>query len=312
MADVSELVGKVTASEGLNANPILRRRNRIQTIYSSLAIEQNTLSMEQVTAVLNGKHVIAPPREITEVKNAYEIYEALDSLDPFSVDDFLKAHAVLTRGLVNESGCFRSRPVGVVDDRGNILHFGTLPDYVPGLVGELFAWVRESELPMLLKSCVFHYEIELIHPFADGNGRIGRLWQTLLLSRWNPVFAWLPIETVILDRQKDYYESINRSNANGESSAFLTFMLSAIREALTEAMQSAQTAESTRTEEARRLRIEQFLRENGAVTNADVRELLRVSPATANRILSKLVESGSIKKIRLGKRWGYGPGENFR
>ena len=203
IAEIAELVGQVTVTHGLSANPTLRRTNRIRTIYSSLAIEQNTLSLEQVTAVLNGKHVIAPPKDIAEVKNAYEIYEMLDSLNPYSVDDLLKAHAVMTKDLVEESGCFRSGPVGVVDKHGNVLHFGTLPAYVPNLVYELFDWVQNSNVHMLIKSCVFHYEFELIHPFADGNGRIGRLWHTLLLSNWKPFFAWLPVESIIHDRQDE-------------------------------------------------------------------------------------------------------------
>lgn len=139
--------------------------------------------MEQVTAVLNGKRVIAPPKDIAEVKNAYEIYEMMDSLNPYSVDDLLNAHAVMTRGLTEESGCFRSGPVGVVDKQGNILHFGTLPDYAPELTLELLDWIKDSNIHLLIKSCVFHYELEVIHPFADGNGRIGRLWHTLLLTQ---------------------------------------------------------------------------------------------------------------------------------
>lgn len=169
IAEIAELVGRVSAAAGLSANPTLRRTNRIRSIYSSLAIEQNTLSLEQVTAVLNGKRVIAPPKDIAEVKNAYEIYERMDSLDPYSAEDLLSAHAVMTRGLVEESGCFRSKPVGVVDKQGNVLHFGTLPDDVPGLVKELLEWTRDSDFHMLIKSCVFHYELELVHPFADGN-----------------------------------------------------------------------------------------------------------------------------------------------
>ena len=137
IAEIAELVGQVSAVAGLTTNPMLRRTNRIRTIYSSLAIEQNTLSLEQVTAVLSGKRVIAPPKDIAEVKNAYEIYEMMDSLNPYSVDDLLNAHAVMTKGLTEESGCFRSGPVGVVDKQGNILHFGTLPDYAPGLTIEL-------------------------------------------------------------------------------------------------------------------------------------------------------------------------------
>lgn len=304
IAEIAELVGHVNASLGLSANPTLRRTNRIRTIYSSLAIEQNTLSLDQVTAVLNGKHVIAPPKDIAEVKNAYEIYEMLDSLDPYSVDDLLKAHGVMTRDLVDESGCFRSRPVGVVDKQGNILHFGTLPDYVPGLVIELLDWVRDSDFHMLIKSCVFHYELELVHPFADGNGRIGRLWHTLLLTQWKPIFAWLPVESMIRDRQDEYYQAINRSNNEAESTAFIEFMLSAIKEALIEAVQTSNT-ESMNIEEQRWYQIESFLKKNGVVTNANVRDMFGVSAATANRVLAKMAEEGRIQKIRIGKSWGY-------
>lgn len=238
IADIAELVGQINASSTLSSNPVLRRTNRIRTVYSSLAIEQNTLSLEQVTAVLNGKRVLAPPKDIAEVKNAYEVYDMLDTLDPYSVDDLLLAHSVITRGLVDESGCFRSGNVGVTDAEGNIIHFGTLPDCVPKLTVALLNWTKESDFHILIKSCVFHYELELIHPFADGNGRIGRLWHTLLLSRWKPLFAWLPIESIIHDRQAEYYAAINRSNYEGASTAFITFMLSAILQALKEAAQN--------------------------------------------------------------------------
>lgn len=305
IAQIAELVGQASAVAGLTTNPMLRRTNRIRTIYSSLAIEQNTLSLEQVTAVLNGKRVIAPPKDIAEVKNAYEIYEMMDSLNPYSVDDLLTAHGVMTKELVEESGRFRSGPVGVVDRQGNILHFGTLPDYVPGLVTELLDWVRDSDYPMLIKSCVFHYELELIHPFADGNGRIGRLWHTLLLTRWKPLFAWLPVESIIHDRRDEYYAAINQSNYEGESTAFIEFMLSAIREALMEAVQIGGAADKMTADELRRYKIERFLQKNDTITNADVRQMFRVSAATANRILAKLAQKEKIQKIRIGKSWGY-------
>lgn len=234
VATISELVGSIGSTQNLSTNPTLRRQNRIKTIYSSLAIEQNTLSLEQVTAVLSGKRVLAPPKDIAEVQNAYEIYDHLSELNPYSVEDLLLAHRVMMRDLVSEAGMFRSRPVGVVDSEGNILHFGTLPQYVPDLVEELLQWTEESPLPLLIKSCVFHYEFEVIHPFADGNGRIGRLWHTLLLSQWNPLFAWLPVESIIHDHQQEYYDAINRSNALGEGTPFLEFMLGVIKEALQE------------------------------------------------------------------------------
>ena len=239
MADVieiAELVGRVSVTDKISMNPTLRRTNRIQTIYSSLAIEQNTLDIEQVTAILSGKRVIASPKDIAEVQNAYEIYDNMDKLNPYSIDDLLKAHSVMERGLLNEAGEFRSRPVGVADSEGNTLHFGTLPQYVPKLVQELLEWTEKSGIHLLIKSCVFHYEFELIHPFADGNGRMGRLWHTLLLSKWNPIFAWLPIESIIHDNQSEYYNAINVSNNNGNSTVFIEFMLSVIKQALQESI----------------------------------------------------------------------------
>jgi Fic family protein len=305
VAKIAELIGQVNATQGLSSNPTLRRTNRIRTIYSSLAIEQNTLSLEQVTAVLNGKRVLAPPKDIAEVRNAYEIYEMMDRLNPYSVDDLLDAHGVMTRGLMEESGCFRSKPVGVVDKQGRVLHFGTLPDYVSGLVVELLDWVENSEIHMLIKSCVFHYELELIHPFADGNGRIGRLWHTLLLSQWKPLFTWLPVESIIHDRQDEYYQAINRSNLDGASTAFIRFMLSAIKEALTEAIETIDATENMTAAELRWYKIERFLQKNNTIANADVRQLFHVSSATANRILAKLADDGKLEKIRIGKSWGY-------
>lgn len=238
VAEITELSDKLTSINGLSSNPTLRRTNRIKTIQGSLAIEQNSLSIKQVTAVINGKHVLAPPKDIAEVKNAYEIYERLDELDPYSVEDLLTAHGVLTRELVAESGVFRSGQVGVVDNDGNILHFGTLPQYVPKLVEDLLTWAKSNDVHPLICSCVFHYEFELIHPFADGNGRLGRLWHTLLLSKWNPLFAWLPVESIIHENQSDYYEAINSSNDEGESTIFIEFMLSVIKKALIEAIEN--------------------------------------------------------------------------
>lgn len=221
VAEIAGLLRKLSTVSSLFSNPELRHSDCIQSLHRSLAIEQNTLSLEQVTAVLNGKHVLAPPKDIAEVKNAYEIYERLDELDPYSVDDLLMAHGIMTRGLVEEPGVFRTRPVGVGDSEGHVLHFGTLPQYVPNLVTELLDWAKTSAVHMLIRSCVFHYELELIHPFADGNGRIGRLWHTLLLSKWNPAFAWLPVESIIHNRQQAYYDAINASNNAGESTVFI-------------------------------------------------------------------------------------------
>lgn len=307
VAEISELTGRLSVSGQLSSNPNLRRTNRIRTIHGSLAIEQNTLSLEQVTAVLNGKRVLAPPKDIAEVKNAYEIYERLDELDPYSVDNLLTAHGIMMRGLVEESGVFRTRPVGVVNAEGHILHFGTLPQYVPDLVTDLLDWTKHSDLHMLIRSCVFHYELELIHPFADGNGRIGRLWHTLLLSRYNSVFAWLPVESIIHDRQQEYYDAINRSNDMGESTVFIEFMLSAIKASLMDAISTSDAISDGKMDKAaiRWQQIERFLRTHELIMNSDVRALCGVSPATANRILAGLVKDGKLVKFRIDGHWKY-------
>ena len=312
VAEISEQIGRLSARDHLSANPNLRRINRIRTIYGSLAIEQNILSLEQVTAVLNGKHVLAPPKDIAEVKNAYEIYERLDELDPYSVDDLLMAHGIMTRGLVDESGMFRTRPVGVVNQDGQVVHFGTLPQYVPNSVTELLDWTKYSDLHMLIKSCVFHYEFELIHPFADGNGRVGRLWHTLLLSKWNSTFAWLPVESIIHDRQQEYYNAINASNDAGESTAFIEFMLSAIKASLIEAtkMSDDMSDEKPDKKTVRLQKIEQFLQTHEYIMNADVRELCGVSAATANRILAGFTETGVLKKYHINGYWKYKSAKN--
>ena len=307
MADVieiAELVGRVSVTDKISMNPTLRRTNRIQTIYSSLAIEQNTLDIEQVTAVLSGKRVIAPPKDIAEVQNAYEIYDNMDKLNPYSIDDLLKAHSVMERGLLNEAGEFRSRPVGVADSEGNILHFGTLPQYVPKLIQELLEWTEKSEIHLLIKSCVFHYEFELIHPFADGNGRMGRLWHTLLLSKWNPIFAWLPIESIIHDNQSEYYNAINISNNNGKSTVFIEFMLSVIKQALQESITDKPKNISSKSDLMWN-KINDYLETHEYILNSDVQKLLGVSSATATRILVGFMKDGKLKRIRIKNCWGY-------
>ena len=310
--EIGELIGRISGTAGLSPSPVLRRTNRILSVYSSLAIEQNTLTLDQVTAVLNGKRVIAPPKDIAEVQNAYEIYERLNELNPFAVEDLLKAHGVMVRGLTDEPGQFRSGNVGVVDAEGRVLHFGTLPEYVPGLICQLMDWVKDSPVPMLIKSCVFHYEFKLIHPFADGNGRIGRLWHTLLLSRWQPLFAWLPVESIIHDRQADYYSAINVSNHAANSTAFVTFMLEAIKAALTAAIeantQTVSTAEiiAVQTAPENRWRtVEAWLQERGQIRNSDLQQMFGVSTATASRLLRDWSAAGKLSKKRVGSYWSY-------
>lgn len=303
VADISELSGQISVNSKLTNSPQLRRTNRIKTIYSSLAIEQNTLTIEQVTDVIAGKRILAPPKDIAEVKNAYEIYDCLDSLNPYDVNDLLHAHGVMVRDLVSDAGEFRTKPVGVVDSNGNILHFGTLPAYVPQLVCDLLDWVKNDSLHILIKSCVFHYEFELIHPFSDGNGRIGRLWHTLLLSTWNPMFAWLPIESIIHNKQSEYYEAINKSNNNADSTVFIEFMLGAIKSALLDVTESS----SAKTDKAsnREKVIKEYLISNKVISNKNVCELFNVSTSTANRILNVMLEKGDIIKFKNGKYWAY-------
>lgn len=166
----------------------LRKENRIRSIHSSLAIEQNTLSLEQVTAIIAGKRVLGEPKEIREVQNAYEAYEEVFKFDPYSIENLLAAHRLMTKGLVKESGAFRERDVGVYDGNGTVVHIGARPQFVYGLVDDLFKWAKKTDIPALIKSCVVHFELEMIHPFLDGNGRMGRLWQNLLLAKWQPVF----------------------------------------------------------------------------------------------------------------------------
>ena len=233
LAGISEVIGRISVAHKDIISPRLRRGNRIRTIHSSLAIEHNTLSLDQVTAVIDGKRVLGEPREIREVRNAYEAYEMFRELDPLDISDLLKAHGLMMNGLVSESGCFRTGGVGIFDgDR--LVHAAPPPDLVPQLVSDLFEWYKISEFHVLIKSCIFHYEFEFIHPFSDGNGRMVRMWHTLLLSRWNKIFEWLPIEELIRERQKDYYDALATSDKSADCSDFVEMMMTVICDALTE------------------------------------------------------------------------------
>lgn len=205
-------------------------------------IEGNTLSEEAVTAIIDGKHVLGPARDILEVENARRGYELIDVLDPLNLNDLLHAHRVMMEGLVDHAGCFRTRNVGVFDG-GALIHAGTPADYVPQVMADLFEWLSAARLHPLLSSCIFHYEFEFVHPFADGNGRTGRLWHTLLLARWRPALAWLPAESVIHERQQGYYAALAESNAIGSSERFVAFMLRVIRDALLPFARPETTAE---------------------------------------------------------------------
>ena len=231
VSEISEEIGRLSVLQEGHATPHLRRKNRIRTIHSSLAIENNTLTLDQVTAIIDGKRVLGNPNEIREVRNAYEAYELMLELDPLSADDLLKAHGLMMAGLIHENGRFRSKGVGVFDGE-KIIHMAPPAEFVPGQINDLIEWYSESRLHPLIKSSIFHYEFEFIHPFADGNGRMGRMWHTILLGKWKELFYWLPIEELIQSRQKEYYEAFNKANNASDSSCFVTLMLEIIRDTL--------------------------------------------------------------------------------
>ncbi len=206
----------------------LRRVNHIRTIRGTTAIEGNTLTEEQITAILAGKRVTGTRREIDEVKGAHAAYDAIETFDPYAMGDLLKAHGLLTKNLVDSPGAFRNCNVGVVDGFGNVLHMAPPFAKVPTLMADLFARLRDSDDPVLIKSCVFHYEFEFIHPFPDGNGRTGRLWQTVLLGSWRKEFFGAPVENIVWAHQQEYYRAINASTVKGECGPFIDFMLDKI------------------------------------------------------------------------------------
>ena len=291
--EIGELVGKISAEKEFEKNLTLRRENRIKTIYSSLAIEQNTLTLEQVTDVINGKRVLAPPKDIKEVQNAYEIYERLEELDENSVKDLLLAHKIMTSELIKESGRFRSKNAGVYQG-DKLIHMGTLPEYIPELINNLFLWLKNSEEHPLIKAAVFHYEFEFIHPFQDGNGRIGRLWHSLILSKWKKFFAWLPIESLVQKYQKKYYIAINNSNRDGKSTEFILFMLKIIRETLIELIEIQKV--TNKNKEKIKLLIE-YLGQNNSINNKEAQNLLDISESAAKRFLNKLVKENILEAV---------------
>ncbi|MDR1856428.1 MAG: Fic family protein [Desulfovibrio sp.] len=236
---MAEIVEKITYLEfgtDFSRDVKLHRQNRIRTIQSSLAIEGNTLSEDEVAKVLQGKLVPCEQAHIKEVKNAYEAYDKIMTYDPYSVDDFLSAHGLMTQDLIKESGKFRSGDVGVFANSG-IVHLGARPQYVHKLIGDLFKWGKVTELHPLLKSAIIHYEIETIHPFADGNGRMGRLWQTLILLKWKQIFSWIPIDAIIYRSCEQYYHAIEKAREANDSGAFVEFALSAIADSIDEQME---------------------------------------------------------------------------
>ena len=295
--EIGELVGKISAEKEFEKNLTLRRENRIKTIYSSLAIEQNTLTLEQVTDVINGKRVLAPPKDIKEVQNAYEIYERLEELNENSVKDLLLAHKIMTSELIKESGRFRSKNAGVYQG-DKLIHMGTLPEYIPELINNLFLWLKKCEEHPLIKAAVFHYEFEFIHPFQDGNGRIGRLWHSLILSKWKKFFAWLPIESLVQKCQKEYYIAINNSNRDGKSTEFILFMLKIIKETLIELIEIQKVTDKVADKNREKIKLViKYLSQNNSINNKEAQNLLDISESAAKRFLNKLVKENILEAV---------------
>ena len=287
--EIAELVGMLSPQAPLSTNPTLRRELRIRTIYSSLVIEGNKLDERAVSAIIDGKRVLGDRRDILEVENVRAAYDLIPELDPHSLADLLRVHRVMMGGLAPDAGRFRSGHVGVFNG-DTLIHAGTPAAYIPEVMGGLFEWLRATRLHPLLASCVFHFEFEFCHPFSDGNGRMGRLWHTLLLSRWRPVLAWVPIESAIRRRQAEYYEALALSGANGSCESFLEFMLEAIREAVCPYARPKSAAD------AERARALAFLRDNPHATVTQLSQYLGRSKRSAERMVARLKEEGSLKR----------------
>lgn len=293
VAEISEQVGRLTATRSEALTPQLRRGNRIRTIQASLAIENNTLSVEQVTALLDGKRVLGLPREIQEVRNAFAAYDALPGWQPQRQADLLAAHDLLMQGLIDDAGCYRQGGVGIYRE-GRLLHMAPPASRVAELMQDLLRWLGASDWHPLIVSCVFHYEFEFIHPFADGNGRMGRLWQTLILSLWRPVLAYLPVETVIRDQQEAYYAALAAADQAAEATPFVEFMLAALRQALQEAGLTDQVGDQVSDQVARLL---QVLSPGAALKSSELMQRLGLShrPTFTQNYLKPALAAGMIE-----------------
>lgn len=243
VSKIMEKLGQVEGYTNLNKMPILRRNNKIKSIHSSLAIEANSLSLNQTRDVIDGKLVIGSKKEIQEVKNAYKAYEMIKELNPYSITDLKKAHGIITYLTTQESGTFRTRDEGVFDEKGNCIHVCPPPEEVNGLMNDLFNWMKKNKdkIHPLILSSIFHYEFVFIHPFSDGNGRTSRLWQNVILSNWKDIFEYIPIESQLLKYQNDYYDAIAKCNKNGDSTLFIEFMLNMINEVLDDFLHNTTT-----------------------------------------------------------------------
>jgi Fic family protein len=301
VSEISELIGKIQGTGEYQRNLHLRKVNRIRSIQSSLAIENNTLSPEQVTDIIDGKRILGSPREIKEVQNAYRAYEDMLAFNPFAVNDFLKAHELMTCDLVSEAGKFRSSNVGVFSE-SQVIHLGANPQFVPALVKDLFDWAKTSDIHPLVKSSVVHFEIEFIHPFADGNGRMGRLWQTLVLSKWHELFAWIPTETLVYENQQEYYQVLGNAEKTGNSTEFIEFMLDVILKTVkelpvkknTDIIADIITEKLSKTELEFLENIVGYLENNGKIDNYRAQLLTNKSADSVKKHFATLVKLGIL------------------
>lgn len=300
VSKISEKLGEVKAAH-LNKPPTeLRKKNRIRTIQSSLEIEGNTMTEEQITALLNNKKVIAPKEDIIEVQNAIEVYSQIENFKFNSISDFKKAHKLLMKDLIKDEGKFRKTGVGIVKG-SEVTHVAPPGNMVEQLMKDLFSYLKNEDDLALIKSCVFHYELEFIHPFIDGNGRMGRLWQTIVLMQYNSVFEFLPIERIVKEKQTKYYKVLMQCDKQGKSTLFIEFMLSIIEESLEELLQT-QTISLSGID-----RINQFknLVESEFSRKDYMRHFKDISTATASRDLKEGVENKILTKTGDGRTTKY-------
>jgi len=291
-ASISEKIGEIKSAKLIKPPTELRKRNRIKSIQSSLEIEGNTLTIEQITDLINNKRVLAPQKDIIEVKNAIELYSKLNEFNAYEVDSLCRAHGILMNTLIENAGQFRRTAVGIIKGN-NITHVAPPGDIVYPLMKDLFDYLKNDKDILLIKSCVFHYEFEFIHPFIDGNGRMGRLWQTMILKDYSPVFEYLPIESLIKERQQDYYDVLGKSDNQGNSTGFVELMLKIIDIALEDLLKT-QNHTLTSTD-----RIDIFKNFIGAelFTRQDyLRHNKEISTATASRDLKEAVDNDIIEK----------------
>ncbi len=305
ISNISEKIGEITSIQNSSYHIQLRKENRIKTIHSSLAIENNSLSLEQITAIIDGKRVLGNPNEIKEVKNSVHAYDLLLSLNPYSEKDLLKAHKLMMQDLVDRNGKYRTDGVGIFDGE-KVVHLAPPAGRVPELMFDLFEWLKSSDVHPLIKSCVFHYEFEFIHPFQDGNGRMGRLWQTAILKEWKEVFAWLPVETLIKENQKEYYKVLAVSDSIANSTKFIEFMLSIILNTINEIIETEKkvTVKVTLKVTVNQQKIIDAIKSNPKVTQEELAEIVGITRKSVISNMKKLQENGLINRIGADKN-GY-------